>query len=254
MKFYLGTHQPHWLGRLDVPLFVSHRTLSGRKSFPRALVGWALDSGGFSELSIFGKWVTGEMEYVDAVHRYAAEIGNLEWAAPQDWMCEPFMLEKTGFSLDHHQAMTVENLLTLRALAPELPFVPVLQGWELSDYVSCVERYLAAGVDLTKEPTVGVGSVCRRQSTSEIGRIFAELRGLGIACHGFGVKTEGLSLYARHLASADSMAWSYNARRNVPLPGCTHGSCANCSIYALRWRDRLLRRCSVQQPELWEAA
>jgi hypothetical protein len=203
---------------------------------------------------MFGQWVTTETEYVDAVRRYSADVGRLEWAAPMDWMCEPFMLDKTGLSLDRHQAMTVENLLTLRSMAPDLPFVPVLQGWELADYVACVERYAAAGVDLTAEPTVGVGSVCRRQSTSEIGRIFAELRSLGIACHGFGVKTEGLSMYARHLSSADSMAWSYNARRRGPLPGCTHRSCANCPRFALRWRERLLRRCAVQQPEFWEFA
>jgi hypothetical protein len=253
VKFYLGTHMPNWLGLMDVPLFVSHRTLKRRHSLPKALCPWALDSGGFSELSMFGRWVTTEAEYVDAVYRYSTAIGSMDWAAPMDWMCEPFMLDKTGRTLVEHQARTVENLVSLRGMAPDLPFIPVLQGWALDDYLACIERYHAAGVDLTAEPVVGVGSVCRRQSTAEIGRIFGELAAAGLRAHGFGVKTEGLASYARHLASADSMAWSYNARRNPPLAGCVHKSCANCPKWAMQWRERVLRRCSVQQPELWEA-
>ena len=55
MKFFLGTHLPQWLGRIDVPLFVSHRMLHKRRTFPRALGEWALDSGGFTEISMFGE-------------------------------------------------------------------------------------------------------------------------------------------------------------------------------------------------------
>lgn len=243
--FYLGTHEPSWLGRLDVPLFVSHRRLARLRTLPKARVGWALDSGGFTELSMHGHWETEPAAYVDACRRYMVEIGRLEWASPMDWMCEPFMVEKTGLTLDRHQALTVENLLLLRQLAPDVPFVPVLQGFELEDYVACIDRYAAAGVDLLAEPTVGVGSVCRRQSTTEVLGVFTELSRCGVRCHGFGVKMLGLRQYADHLVSADSMAWSYNARRNPPLPDCAHGkhgtgSCANCSRWALRWRDRAI--------------
>jgi hypothetical protein len=59
---------------------------------------------------------------------------------------------------------------------------------------------------------------------------------------GFGVKKSGLASYGVHLASADSLAWSFNARRNRPLPGCTHKSCANCLRYALRWREEILNQ------------
>lgn len=263
--FYLGTHETSWLARLDVPLFISHRRLALRRTLPVARVGWALDSGGFSELSMFSTWRTEPGEYVDACRRYIAETGRLEWAAPMDWMCEPFMVEKTGLTVDRHQALTVENLQQLRQLAPDVPFIPVLQGYALADYVACIDRFAAAGVDLTAEPLVGVGSVCRRQDTGEITAIFRELHGAGIAGHGFGVKTKGLGRYARYLASADSMAWSYNARKNPPLPGCAHGkdgagSCANCPAWALRWREHLLRRMAVHesvaasQLELWGSA
>ncbi len=236
-SFYLGTHQPAWLGRLDVPLFVSHRTLRGRRRLPQARTRWALDSGGFTELLLFGRWHTSPAEYAEAVARYAAGVGQLAWASPQDWMCEPVMLARTGRTISEHQALTVDNYCTLRQLAPHLPFIPVLQGWRLADYLACVERYTSAGVDLTTMPLVGLGSVCRRQASAEIGAIVTELAAVGLRLHGFGVKRRGLADYADSLASADSMAWSYAARRSAPLAGCTgHINCANCPRYALAWR------------------
>jgi hypothetical protein len=58
--------------------------------------------------------------------------------------------------------------------------------------------------------------------------------------HAFRVKTQGLAAYGHVLTSADSMAWSLDARRSDPLPGHTHKSCANCLAYAASWRDQLL--------------
>lgn len=34
MRFFLGTHHPAWLARTDVPLFVSHHRLAGRRTLP----------------------------------------------------------------------------------------------------------------------------------------------------------------------------------------------------------------------------
>ena len=239
--FFLGTHQPGWLGRLDVPLFCSHRTLRTRRTLPRARARWALDSGGFTELRLHGGWQTTPTEYAHAVARYAAEVGHLAWAAPQDWMCEPFMLARTGLSVAEHQARTVDNYATLRQLAPGLPFIPVVQGWRLADYLACIDRYATAGIDLAAVPLVGLGSVCRRQATGQIGAIVGELAAAGLRLHGFGVKRQGLARYADHLQSADSLAWSYAARRRPALPGCVgHRTCANCPRYALAWRQQVL--------------
>jgi hypothetical protein len=49
-------------------------------------------------------------------------------------------------------------------------------------------------------------------------------------------------MYGCQLASADSLAWSYDARRAAPLPGRPHKSCANCAEYAECWRDDLIDR------------
>jgi hypothetical protein len=148
MRFYLGTHQPAWLAReLGVPLLVSHRRLAGRRSLPRATGPWALDSGGFTELSLHGRWRTDAHAYAAAVRRYAAEIGYLDWA-PQDWMTENHVLARTGVSLRTHQHRTVTNYLRLRDVAPDLPIIPVLQGQSSTEYHHCADIYERQGIDL----------------------------------------------------------------------------------------------------------
>lgn len=250
--FYLGTHRPGWLWKPTPRLFISRRQLEMR-SIARLTPGlgrWGLDSGGFTELKMHGRWSMTAKQYVAAVRPYVERIGGCDFVAPQDWMCEPEMLAKTGKTVSEHQKLTVENFVELRDLAPDLPIAPALQGYEDPDtYLACAQMYRDAGVDLATEPVVGVGSVCRLQHTDTIERVFAELVPLGLAMHGFGVKTQGLLRYGQHLASADSLAWSFRARRSEPLPGCTHMNCANCLKYALKWHGELMGRFDQRQLE-----
>jgi len=245
--FWLGTHEVHWLGRTSVPLFISRRRLSLRKAMPRALGRWALDSGGFSELSMFGKWVTTPEQYVGEVRRYQSDIGRLEWAAIQDWMCEHFVTSKTGLTVREHQRRTVESALRLRDLAHDLPWAPVLQGWTVSDYLRHRDEYTAAGLDLASYPVVGVGTMCRRQTTWDAGQVLAALSGFGLQLHAFGFKVSGLARHIRRLTSSDSMAWSYAARRRVAQCGKKHKCCANCLSFALKWRDELCTSIGVEE-------
>lgn len=243
LTFYLGTHRPGWLGLTDVPLFISHRRLREVRRPARAQGPWCLDSGGFTELSQHGRWVTPQADYVAAVRRYAAEIGGLQWAAIQDWMCEPEMLKKTGLDVEEHQRRTVVSYIELRAAAPEIPWCPVLQGWAWGDHERHVEMYEAMGAgDLRAVPIVGVGSICRRQNTIRASLILSALKAEGLRLHGFGFKMQGLEASASDLASADSMAWSINGKKNGKQPDCAKPHCGNCLHFALDWRARLLDR------------
>ncbi len=239
--FYLGAHHPHWLAQTEVPLFVSRRRLVERRRLPRASARWALDSGAFSELSIHGRWTVSAAQYAREARLFSQEIGRFDFAAPQDWMCEPWILEKTGLTLVEHQRRTLRNFLELQELAPEIPWIPVLQGWAVHDYWRHAEMYAASGVDLSRQPLVGVGSICRRQATKTASGILASLATIyGLRLHAFGLKTKGLRQSSAYLESADSMAWSMAARRaGATLPGCSHTSCANCLRFALFWRSGL---------------
>jgi len=255
MLFWLGTHQPGWLARTNAPLFVSAVRLRGRKTLPRAVGRWALDSGGFSEIAAHGRWTIPAAQYAAEARLWRAEVGGLAWAAVQDWMCEPVMLERTGLTVGEHQRRTVASYLELRALAPEMPWVPVLQGWEPADYHRCADLYAAAGVDLPGLPVVGLGSVCRRQGTRTAARIVRGLYDRGLEnLHGFGFKTLGLvgrARLARFLASSDSMAWStdgrmnWGHRRRRMCPVEHPGGCANCLHWAVAWRRRMAARTAA---------
>ncbi|GLX06705.1 hypothetical protein Misp03_36320 [Microbispora sp. NBRC 16548] len=256
--FLLGTPEPSWLnregaiweGHEHVPLFVSYSRLRRlKKKLPRARGPWALDSSGYMHLrgrdsnAPPRRWTVEPQQYVDDARRYAAEIGQLRWVAQQDYMCEEEVRRSTGLSTQEHQRLTVENLLLLRSLAPELPIVPSLQGWTPGDYRRHRAMYAAAGIDLRQEPLVGLGSVCRRQTSIPICLLIKELAEEGIRVHAFGFGLPGLRMSGEYLVSSDSQAWSYNARSN---PGgsreCAHKSCNYCARWALAWYSDIIAR------------
>jgi hypothetical protein len=279
-ELYLGTHERHWLhdeqyeeSLKGLTLFVSRVRLAERKSaFPKALHPYCIDSGGFSELQKHGRWTITAAEYVAEIRRYLSELGPelCKWVAQMDYMTEKIVIEggmasrgvrfhgtrelrglKPGdpeqdftAAVRIHQRLTVDNYVELVSLAPEIRFIPVLQGQLLEDYEYCDQLFREAGVDLSKAPVVGLGSVCRRQATAEIEEIVNHFHAKGYRLHGFGVKTLGLERYASKLVSADSMAWSDDARRSPegPLPGHTHKNCANCPDWAIRWHRRIVQQ------------
>jgi hypothetical protein len=268
--FYLGTHKTHWLewpfelalGSAPPALFVSRRSFEVkdgktgarrmRRKLRRAVTRWGGDGGGFTELDLYGEWRTPEDVYAAQFERLVDEVGMMDFAAPQDWMCEPFMIAKTGLSIAEHQKRTTESVLRLRARAPRVPWIPVLQGYLLQDYLAHARMYEAAGVHLADESTVGVGSICRRQGTKEATRIVAVLADMGIRIHAFGAKTLGLPRYGHLIASSDSLAWSSQARHRKLLleecgadPDVDHANCANCVRWAMLWRERVVRTIST---------
>lgn len=188
MKFYLGTGQPSWLERIDVPLFLARNAMPKRR-MPRARTSWCLDSGGFSALDK-GAWHLRTRhpyrftttEYAADVRRYQQEIGMLDWAAPMDWVCEPFVVWKHDLGVRVHQERTLANFAQLRADLGDV-IIPVLQGWEAADYAAHVEMYDSAGFDLRQERVVGVGSVCRRLADTEIGSVLRLVESYGIRIH-----------------------------------------------------------------------
>ena len=244
-EFYIGTWQLKHIERTNHPLMVSYRWLKNRKKKIEQKAPLALDSGGFTELEKYGEWTVTPQEYVAGIRRLMSDIGlSFDFIAPQDWMCEPHMIEKTGLSVKEHQKLTVDNYLKLKSLAPDLPIIPVLQGFEMNEYQDCFELYVEHGVNLQDEPLVGIGSVCRRQNTDEISHILKTFSTgkYNLKLHAFGVKKLGLVKSKEYIASADSMAWSFRARKDeskcVELPDCA-SSCRNCINFALSWAKRI---------------
>jgi len=218
MKFYLGMHHPSDAHRVDLAC-VSYRAIKKRKSdFRPARFGWILDSGAFRELALHGAYQDEPDAYAEGAARWA-RIGKLDAVVSQDYMCEPFMLAKTGLTVADHQRLTIERFEALRAAwrargGDPCSLMPVLQGWTVRDYQNHVHDY---GKRLERYAWVGVGSVCKRQGAiglvEDILCSIKEVRP-DLRLHGFGVKVTALEspLIRRLLYSADSMAWSFAAR------------------------------------------
>lgn len=211
MHFYVGLHNVSH-ARFFYRCMISYNVLRNRRS-PVLSDDWIMDSGAFTEVARNGGFRDGPELYVETVNRLA-ENGGMSAAVTQDWMCEPFVVEKTGLTVREHQKRTVDRYVHIASLA-NVYIMPVIQGYEPEEYAQCVEDY---GEILTNGMWVGVGSVCKRsgkpeQITRVLRAIHAERPDLRL--HGFGVQLRALknSDVREELATADSMAWSFNARR-----------------------------------------
>lgn len=243
LTYFLGVHQPAWLTKTAIPLFVSYARLRTYRTLPRAKGPWALDSGAFSELTSHGKWAISAAQYAETVSQIDAQVGNLQWASIQDWLCSPRAIGATGLSVEAHQRKTVKSLCDLRTLTQYINWIPVLQGWSKRSYLAHVQMYAAEGIDLRREPLVGVGSLASRQASKTLPEIIYALADLGLRIHAFGLSVTGLKKVHRQILSSDSMVWSYVARRrNVKLPSCkkSHEICNNCLHFAQAWRSNVL--------------
>lgn len=214
MRFFTGLHQPSDARHFDAA-FISVNRIRDRKSGFQ--VGdWIMDSGAFTEISTHGCYRHSVAEYAQQIKRWSTN-GNLLAAVAQDWMCEPWIVERTGLSVEEHQRLTVQRYDDLLAEdCGGVHILPVLQGYAPSDYVRHIRMY---GERLKPGMWVGVGSVCKRNgdpSAIEAVLLAVKMARPDLLLHGFGLKTTSLSsgLVTSLLHTADSMAWSFHARKN----------------------------------------
>lgn len=227
-RFFVGLHQPADAVHFDTCCISINRLRRRRSRVQCSNV--LIDSGAFTELARHGRYRHPVEDYATELYRLFADgVVDIRGVVAQDYMCEPAMLARTGLSIWTHQRLTVARYDALLAELDRLfsgscpfPLVPVLQGYAPGDYARHVHRY---GKRLVSGMWVGVGSVCKRNGTPqaivEILRAIKSVRP-DLQLHGFGLKRTALEDPAVRslLASADSMAWSFAARRQGRNPNC----------------------------------
>ncbi|WWT39847.1 hypothetical protein [Microcystis phage Mwe-JY25] len=189
VQFFVGMHQPSDAHRVEKAC-ISINRIRDRKS-PFKVGDWVMDSGAFTELLNHGRYRYSVADYANAARRWIGN-GNLLAIVAQDYMCEPFMLAKTGMSVADHQRMTIERYDDLLDEGLPTHVMPVIQGFAPADYANHVRQY---GARLSTGMWVGVGSVCKRQGSPRVTvsvldailSIRPDLR-----LHGFGVKLTSL--------------------------------------------------------------
>lgn len=239
MRFFTGLHQPSDAKQFNAA-FISVNRLRERKG-PFQVGDWIMDSGAFTTVTKHGCYPESVEVYAEQIRRWSTN-GNLLAAVAQDFMCEPFVVKRTGLSVAEHQRLTIERFDALmRCDTAGIYIMPVLQGYTPQEYVNHIRAY---GDRLKPGMWVGVGSVCKRNGDPQA--IEAVLLAIhkerpDLLLHGFGLKTTALSsgIVRQLLHTADSMAWSYHARKN--------GRNANDWREARRWTDRIMSR-PIQRP------
>jgi hypothetical protein len=212
LRFFVGLHHPNVAGEFDAA-FISVRAIEKRKG-PFPVNDWVMDSGAFTTISQHGKYLTEPHEYAAQIKRWSTN-GSLLAAVTQDYMCEPHIIAKTGLSVPEHQRMTVERYDALMACdLGGVYLMPVLQGWMPDDYLRHLEMY---GDRIGHGAWVGVGSVCKRNRADNIAKVLRTIKAVrpDLRLHGFGATLTALQspLVQSLLYTADSMAWSFAARR-----------------------------------------
>lgn len=219
--FFVGLHQPADAHRF-ARACVSINRLRTRKK-PLGCGEVIIDSGAFTELNLYGRYRHTVEAYAADLYRLHTEgVAQIIGAVAQDYMCEAFMLEKTGLTIADHQRLTIERYDALVEALDRLfggvcpfPVIPVLQGYSPADYVRHLHAY---GDRLRPGMWVGVGSVCKRNGAPDrIVEVAHPIKALrpDLRLHGFGVKSTALEHPGvRELFdTTDSMAWSAAARK-----------------------------------------
>ena len=197
-----------------------------RKS-PIKVGRWMMDSGAFTQITKYGNFVMSPADYVRLAVRFQ-DCGDLACIVTQDYMCEPHvirMLKDRGkeASVRIHQRKTVERYIEIMDEAVKqnlkVSVMPVLQGWEVEDYVDHLIMYAKMlsdlkyqrcglwknpfldkpcwhpykGTLLNAKQWIGIGSTCKRNRNPEIvSQILDQLHG---AMGAFGFKQSRIHLF-----------------------------------------------------------
>jgi hypothetical protein len=164
-----------------------------------------LDCGGFTMLNKFG-------DYPFSVDNYANLVARLKphYYATMDYPCEPEISRSLGLMTNNDRIhATVEKAAELAFWENQLSgsMVPVIQGYHLEEYLHCLDLYDQAGLI---RDYMAVGSMCRRISDKELGRlipgIYHAAQRLGVfKLHFFGLKlSPSLEIYSDMIYSRDS--------------------------------------------------
>jgi len=208
-----GTGTDRLTGGGYVPdILISAATLWNGKRFKRFYPplhrSLFLDSGGFSFFYRKGDYPFAPEELADLSKLLRADI-----TAVMDYPCEPDTTRPDGLRTNseriHATVRNTERCLDIKGVR----WLPVLQGYRLSDYALCAELLNERGL---VDGHLAIGSLCVRKRLDEAWRVirFARDRFPGVKLHGFGIDLRFLKdrRIRTALWSADTQAWKWNNR------------------------------------------
>lgn len=118
-----------------------------------------VDSGGFAIMQKFGRYPWSVRQYSDFIWDVTRDV-KLDFGAIMDYACEPSVNREVYRSNKERIKATIRNEAECMRVAPGLPWMPVLQGDNLTERAFDVAIRWRVG--MLPAEYAGIGSVCGR--------------------------------------------------------------------------------------------
>lgn len=178
-----------------------------------------IDSGGFTAAKRWGQYPWSYAQYADWIRESSRDV-DLDFCAVMDYACEPTVNRDILATNQARIEATIKNEARLKEVAPDLPWLPVLQGDNLTERAYDLERRRELG----QLPTdyAGIGSVCGRGRNGAVETVrFYAWQLPGVKFHGFGMHIQALDDNETYFAlkSWDSYGWTWGkGQRDMDRP------------------------------------
>lgn len=178
-----------------------------------------IDPGGFTAARRWGKYPWSISQLVDWIRAESRDV-ILDWCAVMDYACEPNVNRSILPTNKERIEATMENEILCKQAAPDLPWLPVLQGDNLIERDYDLSRRRELG--LIPADYAGIGSVCGRGAAGAMRVIkFYNDRLPNVKFHAFGMHIQALDDDAVFSAvrSWDSYGWNWGrGQKNKDRP------------------------------------
>lgn len=213
----------------------------------------AIDSGGFTAAQKWGKYPWTPQQYTDFIRETARDV-TLDFCAVMDYACEREVNRITYHTNRQRIKATIRNETALKALAPDLPWLPVLQGNTIEE--RSIDINLRAKIGLLPTTFAGIGSICGRTPSQAQQAIRFYTQHLpGVKFHPFGIHIQALDADDVYwlIKSWDTYSWNWprGAKNLDRPPEYRHQEGETWSSYTYRlaklyWQNTILPR--IEQP------
>ena len=174
--FYLSVasgSQKRTVEALDYP-YVLVNFLTKTNTPPKSAKVLFVDSGGFHSSFVHGGYNKSDAEYLHFVRKTKAD-----YFALRDYPCEPQILKKHNVTVKDQILRTVNHHIKLLDLAKKYELsakpIPVIQGWEIGDYLFCLDKFREHGLIGNGFDYIAIGSLCRRHATTFVDKCLSEM-------------------------------------------------------------------------------
>lgn len=178
-----------------------------------------VDSGGFAIMQKFGKYPWSVSQYSDFIWDVTRDV-RLDFSAIMDYACEPSVNREVYRSNKERIKATIRNEAECMRVAPDLPWLPVLQGDSLTEraFDIAIRRRMA----MLPINYAGIGSVCGRGKAGAIEAILFyrdQLPSLKHHCFGMHIQALDNDIVFDTVKSWDSYGWNWGkGQKSIDRP------------------------------------